>query len=347
MSTQNNTGDPDLDRQIGEMDKAIRLNPRNSAAYRERGYLHARKRNLDYALRDINQALALDQKDPRAYFARGLIMNALKQGKGAVADLDRAIELDPEHADMYRSHRDKIARAIVAQQTEAHTSNLPNGLGSDSKTGLGGFFRRLAQYYAEFLSTDFKKQRLPRRRIQTSDEKGRLVGIALRKYPGFQQKLWQELNKPISAGLSLNVPRGVWRSALPKAVIDATATHIDGVTQEQLNAVINGILATTLKMPNRKGADPVVAFEQFIENIRSECARMIIAPLLDRMEAFFERTENKPVESLKELEDQLSTRLSHGVESASGGAFSIFLVEGDAAPGPRPFDPAARLRVAL
>jgi len=276
VSPQTNHQDADLDRQIGEMDKAIRLNPRDAVAYRDRGYLQARKGNLDYALRDINQALVLNQKDPRAYLVRGLIMHALKQDKDAIADLDRAIELDPEHADLFRTRRHKIARTILTQQTHLRTSNVPKGSDSGSPTGLGGFFRRLAQYYAEFLSTDFKKQRLPRRRLQTSDAKGRLVGIALRKYPGFQQKLWQELNKPIGAGLSLNVPRGVWRSALPKAVIDATATHIDGVTQEQLNAVINGVLATTSKMPNRKGADPVVAFEQFIENIRSECARMII-----------------------------------------------------------------------
>jgi hypothetical protein len=36
--------------------------------------------------------------------------------------------------------------------------------------------------------------------------------------------------------------------------------------------------------------------------------RRVISPLLDRMEGFFARTENKPIESLRELEDQLSAR---------------------------------------
>jgi TPR repeat protein len=93
--------------------------------------------------------------------------------------------------------------------------------------GLTGFFKRLAQYYAEFLSTDFKKQRLPRRRLENSDAKGRLVGIPLRKYAGFQQKLWEELAKPIGTGLSLTITRGSWRSALPKAIMEAIAAHID------------------------------------------------------------------------------------------------------------------------
>ena len=75
-------------------------------------------------------------------------------------------------------------------------------------SGLTGFFKRLAQYYSEFLSTDFKRQRLPRRRLETSDAKGRLIGIPLQKYPGFQQKLWEQLGSPIGGGLEFTVSRG-------------------------------------------------------------------------------------------------------------------------------------------
>jgi hypothetical protein len=192
--------------------------------------------------------------------------------------------------------------------------------------GLAGFFKRLAQYYAEFLSTDFKKQRLPRRRLQTSDAEGRLVGIPLRKYPGFQQKIWEELAKPIGAGLSFTVPRSVYRSPLPQAVVEATATHITAVSQEDLNAVISSVMARLAMIAKLKGSDPAIAFEQFIEEVRASLSRGVIAPLLDRMEGFFERTENKPVESLRELEDQLSSRLANGIEYASGAAFSTFLV---------------------
>ena len=34
------------------------------------------------------------------------------------------------------------------------------------------FIERLAQYYSDFLSTDFKKGSLPKRRFQTRDKKG-------------------------------------------------------------------------------------------------------------------------------------------------------------------------------
>jgi hypothetical protein len=126
--------------------------------------------------------------------------------------------------------------------------------------GLTGFFKRLAQYYAEFLSTDFKKQRLPRRRLQNTDAQGRLVGIPLRKYPGFQQKLWADLAKPVGAGLSLTVARGSWRATLPKAVVEAIAAHIAMVRQEDLTAV--GSDAST-------GADEQGSFGRLLTRLTS------------------------------------------------------------------------------
>jgi hypothetical protein len=314
----------EIDRVIVELDRAIAINSKNAKAYRDRGLQYGRKGDYDRAISDFDKALSLAPNDARAHELRGLAWHRKHQSEKAVADFDRAIELDPARASVYQVHRKKALddKASVGQSSGAV------GVGK----GLAGFFKRLAQYYAEFLATDFKKQRLPRRRLQTSDAQGRLVGIPLRKYPGFQQKLWGELAKPVGMGLSLNISRGSWRSTLPKAVIEAMAAHIAMVKQEDLDGLVIAVMAQVAKLADRKGSDPDIAFEQFIEAARSGLARSIIAPLLDRMEGFFERTEHKPVESLRELEDQLSARLVNGIESASGAAFSKFLVEHE--PGP-------------
>jgi hypothetical protein len=199
--------------------------------------------------------------------------------------------------------------------------------GSGAKLGLTGFFKRLAQYYCEFLSTDFKRQRLPRRRLETSDAKGRLVGIPLQKYPGFQQKLWGQLGSPIGSGLEFLVSRGSWHSVLPKAVLGAIDTQITQVTQADVDAVLKEIMTATRDLGAKKKKDPEIAFEHFCELVRSALAQQIIAPLLDRLEEFFTRTEYKPVESLRDFEDQLSARLTNGIETTSGPAFSTLLVE--------------------
>src|SRR5258708_9997806 len=118
---------------------------------------------------------------------------------------------------------------------------------------------------------------------------------------GTQGASWNVRAKPISAGLSLTVSRGSWRAVLPKAVVETTATYIAQVTQKDIDAVVDGVMKNALRLAKQKGDDPDIAFEQFIEGVRASLARGIIAPLLDRMEGFFARTENKPVESLKEL----------------------------------------------
>jgi tetratricopeptide (TPR) repeat protein len=217
QSSEGQTSDADIDRKIVDFGHAIALDPKNSDACRERGVLYIKQSNFDSALSDLNRAISLNTIDAHAYYYRGYVLATKQETKMAIADFDKAIELDPLNADLYRTHRDRAVSAghsRVQPRDSGHTSQSARG--SHSQRGLAGFCKRLAQYYAEFLSTDFKKQRLPRRRLHNSDAKGRLVGIPLRKYPGFQQKLWDELAKPIGAGLSLSIPRGVWRSTLPR-----------------------------------------------------------------------------------------------------------------------------------
>src|SRR5262249_45687927 len=131
--------------------------------------------------------------------------------------------------------------------------------GASAPAGLSGFFKRLAQYYCEFLSTDFKRQRLPRRRLESSDAKGRLIGIPLQKYPGFQQKLWRQLGSPIGGGLEFLVSRGSWHSALPKAVLGAIETQIAQVSQVDIDAVLKEIAIETRDLSTKKKKDPEIA----------------------------------------------------------------------------------------
>jgi tetratricopeptide (TPR) repeat protein/very-short-patch-repair endonuclease len=315
-----------------DVNRAIAGNPQDWKAYRDRGWIHAHKHEFDRALADLDMALRLNPDDARAYTRRGHVWKAAGQRQKAIADYEAAMRHDPTNTDAYRDMIQKAQGGENANTTTSAASTSKPQITSAPASGLTGFFKRLAQYYAEFLSTDFKKQRLPRRRLQNADPQGRLVGIPLRKYPGFQQKLWADLAKPIGTGLSLTVARGSWRATLPKAVAEAIATHIAMVRQEDLDTVVTTVIEKVAKTAQRKSSDPDIAFEQFIEGARSALAKSVVGPLLDRMEGFFERTEHKPIESLRELEDQLSARLINGIESSSGAAFSRLLVKHEAGP---------------
>ena len=257
----------DLDRMIVELGHEIALNPKNANVYRERGLQYGRKGDYDSAISDFDKALSLVPNDARTHYFRGLAWHRKNDPKRAIADYDKAIELDPTNTKFYRGHREKAEQDTKVVHAPAN-SGAQNTASAPAK-GLTGFFKRLAQYYAEFLSTDFKKQRLPRRRLENADAQGRLVGIPLRKYPGFQQKLWEELARPIGTGLSLTVSRGSWRAVLPKAVVETTATYIAQVTHKDVDAVVDSVMKNTLRLAKQKGDDPDIAFEQFIEEVRA------------------------------------------------------------------------------
>jgi hypothetical protein len=208
------------------------------------------------------------------------------------------------------------------------TEEISESLGSlNAPPQLTGFFKRLAQYYAEFLSTDFKKQKLPKRRLETSDSKGRITGITLRKFPGFEQKLWSDLAQPINMGISLAIVRGTWHSLLPKAVAEAISAQISQISDADLDNVVSGSINAANKIAFDQASDPELAFEKFVEIVRVNLARLVISPLLDRLDQFLSRTESKPVETMRDFEDQLSAILCNGIETASGPAFSMLLVE--------------------
>ena len=58
-----------------------------------------------------------------------------------------------------------------------NTSAIPD------KTSISEtFMEMVARYYSQFIHTDFKKGRLPKRRIESKDRKGRRVGVTLSQF---------------------------------------------------------------------------------------------------------------------------------------------------------------------
>ena len=84
-----------LDAAIAACDEALRLNPKDAAAYYHRGLTWYFKRDYDLAIADYNRAIELDPKDAKAYYPRGRAWLMKGDTDRSIADYNRAIELDP------------------------------------------------------------------------------------------------------------------------------------------------------------------------------------------------------------------------------------------------------------
>lgn len=83
----------DWDGAIADYTKALQVDPKNDAAYRDRAFAHLNKENFAAAIADYDQALELDAKDIMAVTGRGDVHRVKGDGPRALADYNLAIRL--------------------------------------------------------------------------------------------------------------------------------------------------------------------------------------------------------------------------------------------------------------
>ena len=132
------------------------------------------------------------------------------------------------------------------------------------------FFESLINYYSEFLSTNFKKTRLPKRQINKKDIKGKLVGIKINIYKNLLNKFYDQFDKPINEGIKLKIKRGLYQSELPKSVIDLILKQIDSVNLEDITRITNESIEHFDKILEKDKIDIEIEFENIVETIRKK-----------------------------------------------------------------------------
>jgi tetratricopeptide (TPR) repeat protein len=94
---------------ISDFNEAIRLDPKNAAAYNNRGLAYQSVKNSPQAISDYSQAIQLNPNYAEAYCNRG----ALYMNQGLVvqggADLDRCGKLDPGYKNFIQKKTTEVA----------------------------------------------------------------------------------------------------------------------------------------------------------------------------------------------------------------------------------------------
>jgi hypothetical protein len=177
-----------------------------------------------------------------------------------------------------------------------------------SSNGTSGFFAAVSRYYAQFLDTDFKKTRLPKRRLETKDKKNRRKGVPLKKYPGFESKVWSGIQKTNGDGYRFSITKDTYVATLPATTLKAVNSQIKKLSYDEITKDLE-VLQNRFLEKVRSKPDPEIFRDQFLEELRIILVRKIVAPLLEQLDARFD-SESSPVERLVELEDELSNYLT-------------------------------------
>ncbi len=107
-----------LSEAIDNFNKSIRIHPRFSRAFNNRGYVKHLMGDIDGATKDYDRSVQLDPKNSNAYYNRAVFRYKIQDLAGAIADYTRAIEIDPQNAAVF--HDRGCAYLHLAKLDEAH-----------------------------------------------------------------------------------------------------------------------------------------------------------------------------------------------------------------------------------
>ena len=132
-----------------------------------------------------------------------------------------------------------------------------------TKPGFSWFLQSLSGYYSQFLETDFKATREPKRKY--AEKQGQMrVGIQLSTYPRLQEKLISNLSAATSSSLKLK--HGQYSAYLPKTIREGIKAAIRSVSNEELQNYLDAIRVKCLREQSKKIED----FESFSESVERE-----------------------------------------------------------------------------
>ncbi|MDA7595071.1 AAA domain-containing protein, partial [Acidimicrobiia bacterium] len=186
------------------------------------------------------------------------------------------------------------------------------------------FVSTLAKYYQEFLSTDFKKVRAPKRKFSTKDAKNRKIGLLIDKYPSLYEKFYERANKAGIEKAQFTINKNSYStklSELNKKMLIQEIGAIDtiyflGKVEETVDELVEKIERVNYKLDTEK------EYQIFINSIEIALRGNIIAPLIESISNHIENIQTRALDSLINIEQELADIT---MENFSGSVSEIFI----------------------
>src|SRR5271155_2401211 len=200
---------------------------------------------------------------------------------------------------------------------------------NEAKEHSSGFLTQICAYFRDFLDSDFRRQRLPKRSIEFKDQRNNLTGVSIGKYPSLVADIWEAFGKRIGpAGrLSIGIPRGRYRSRIRANLLEVIEKHVATLSGDTLAIMADRVKANARELLQSLRNDPERYQSAVIQSLRSDFIRTAVGPLLVKLDAFFESHTADAFETAYNIEDELSDRLIADAQAAICSALATAIVD--------------------
>ncbi len=195
-----------------------------------------------------------------------------------------------------------------------------------------GFSQKILRYFLTFLQTDFKKQQAPRRRIQIKTDVGFRAGMPLRKYVSLYKAAWKFATDAPEGGLTLRIAPGQYTAPISLTLRDLIRQHVEVIDPAAVDRIIKTVSEHALAKRGTAVEDP----ESFVESVQTwfveEAATRIVQPLLALLEGPFREAAYSAIESVYDVEADLTDALCSRILESLPTAVNTLVVSGNLAP---------------
>ena len=201
---------------------------------------------------------------------------------------------------------------------------------TESQTSTdSSFLKDISRYFRDFLDTDFKRQRLPKRQVSRKDRDNNLTGSLLNKYPVLAREIWTKLAEPYKNNLEIKVSRGRYTAPLAPELDDLIQKHVEAIEEQTITDLHSQCRMVVRETVKAYSDDPVILKEKVVANLQNSVIKNIVVPLLQRLEKYFEKQNIKSIETIYDIEEELADILVGSSDEAISHALNSAMVSGE------------------
>ncbi len=204
---------------------------------------------------------------------------------------------------------------MFAKIVKSHNINVDNlitkiimaklELEKTENTAQVNFVKEVAKYFMNFLETDFKKRKIPKRNTIQKTRDGSLVGFNIEKYPKLKKELLNILNKKFNKE-SLNIPKKKYMSGIPTWHLQLINKKIEDLSEDHLHDAFSEIADDLRKKIGSFSGE----YEKFLEESKEKTCEIFkekfILPFLNKVDKLLENSNLTDENSASQSEIDLS-----------------------------------------
>jgi hypothetical protein len=190
------------------------------------------------------------------------------------------------------------------------------------------FIKAVSKYFMNFLETDFKRRRVPKRSISFADKAGNLTAFRLDKYPTFLRKISTLINDD-KADYSIVVSRGTYTSNLSNNLSEVvTKSALKGL-DENKESINEEIGTHIIELYAKYEKDQEIFFQESLAVVNDVINNSFIHEAVRSIDGSVQRQRDNEGEDASEISEEIARYLTSYFEYDLNEALTDFVVNKD------------------